>query len=1549
MGYFNNLGIATKLAAVIGLPLAFLTVLSLLSLQASNTQFANQQQVEQTNKVLLNLSQIEKSLIDLETGQRGYLITGKDNFLEPFNRARQSLDQQFEQLKSQVADNPGQIRRLQQVEVLTESWMNQAGLPEIKLRRQVNKNTANTTSLQTVLRAGTGKSILDQIRAELNSMDRQFSIANNDRALNLTLTIAKAMVDMETGQRGYLITGEQTFLEPFRSGKLTLTEAVDQLHRLLDNAYNREKVKANLDKLKQISARWLLATTPEIELRRQIDLGKRDFAALQAAVRSESGKTLLDSFRVTLDNIYIAFIKANNIHAQNNTLNLAKAMVDMETGQRGFLLTGENAFLEPYTLGQRQLREHFTILQSLIGNAYNAAQMRRSLQKVSQLAREWQRQAADPEIEIRNSMNLYSTTMNDVVTLIEAQTGKRLMDQLRLHLEQLKDEERLLQQQRKTLAETASSNLQWTIILGTLAVIAISILISRFIVQGITNQLMTTLKGVERIADADYSQPVIITASDQIGHLGMAVNRLLDTLRNTAQIAKRIAEGDYSFDIVSQGRNDELGLSLQTMTEVWTANQKSLEQERATLRQQEWIKSNYATLIEKIQSCTDIQDLAETLLSNLVPMLGAHLGLFYERRNNPTENLTLIASYAFSQRKHLANQFVLGEGLVGQCALEKELIFLSNVPSDYVQVSSGSGDAVPKQLVVFPIIFEKQLIAVVEIGSTTNFTVQHEALIELMQNNVGVIINNIQSRLRTETLLQQSQEQGNELKRQQEELQAANENLEEQTQQLRNSEETLKQQSEELAASNEELREKQVLLKKQKSTVEAAKREVDLKANELALASKYKSEFLANMSHELRTPLNSLLILSKSLADNKEGNLSPRQKEDARIVNEGGNELLVLINDIMDLSKVEAGMLDITMGNVTLAGVAKNLDNLFSRTAEQKQLTYTTHIAPAMVETIFSDNQRLVQIVKNFISNALKFTETGEISVNFHPVDKATTFRQSQLTADTAIGISVTDTGIGIPEEKQQAIFEAFQQADGSTSRRYGGTGLGLTISRELSRLLGGEIQLNSQPGKGSTFTVFLPKTWDEAIHGQENDTDPGPSGKPKQGLKANRTIAAEPSVIQSVQTTDNAVNNLANNTPAKQNDKTIPNDNWLPDDRRNIHADDNILLIIEDDPRFAKILQQLGEEKQQKVLLADKGRDGLLLANEFIPSGILLDMGLPDINGLEVLDQLKDNLTTRHIPVHVISAGEFKVSALEHGAVSFLTKPATQESLQTALDLLNTPSKQGIKSILIIEDDTNSQTAIKRLLESDDIILKFAGDMASALEQLDADSYDCIILDLGLPDVEGTEVLNKITSHTGAQDTPIIVYTGREISDAEHSVLKEFSASIVIKGAESPERLLDDVSLFLHRANSQLPSKQQDVIKMLHDQDAMLTNRRVLLVDDDMRNIYAIKSELSDLGLNVTPAENGQVAIDTIKAAKQPYELILMDIMMPIKDGYDAMQEIRQLPNYANTPILALTAKAMPEDRQKCIDAGASDYLIKPVDIAKLTSMLRVWLYQRT
>jgi CheY-like chemotaxis protein/signal transduction histidine kinase len=734
--------------------------------------------------------------------------------------------------------------------------------------------------------------------------------------------------------------------------------------------------------------------------------------------------------------------------------------------------------------------------------------------------------------------------------------------------------------------------------------------------------------------------------------------------------------------------------------------------------------------------------------------------------------------------------------------------------------------------------------------------------------------------------------------------------------------EKLKIQSEELQMANEDLESKTKDLEMQKEDLQFSRVEVERKAKELELASKYKSEFLANMSHELRTPLNSLLILAKDLSDNDHGNLSKEQQKDAKIIYEGGLDLLNLINDILDLSKVEAGKLQIHPEDVRFHGLINNLKNQFSPLAKAKNLKFNINLDSEAPDIIITDGHRLEQIIKNLISNSIKFTAKGSVNIHIRKPGPKVHFREITLPRSQVIGISVKDTGIGIPEDKRMMIFEAFQQAEGGTSRQYGGTGLGLTISRELSRLLGGEIHIESQEGNGSTFTVYIPTDLINAPIKEKDDA-------------ISSFIGMEISQLLK----------KGGEGKGESHPAVLPDENYVPDDRETFKKSDRAMLIIDEDKKFAEHLKDIVAQRGYKVLVAREGKEGLELASKFQPNGIILDLRLPDIDGLVVLQHLKFELKTRHIPVYVLTERDQTRVALNKGAIGFQLKPISKRELQVVIGRLEEVQKATIKEILVVEDDKFTLKIIHNILENKQISITDATNGKAALGMIRSKKFDCIILDLTLPDISGFEILKKLKAEPKYPNVPIVVYTGKELSRKELKELHEYTESIVLKGASSPERLLDEVSLFIHSRESKLSTHQKRIMTALHDQEQILADRKVLLVDDDMRNTYALSKILSDAGMNVIMADNGKMALEKLESEKG-VEIVLMDVMMPIMDGYEAIKEIRKKEAYKKLPIISLTAKAMPEDKAKSLEAGANDYLTKPVDVKKMLSILRVWLY---
>jgi CheY-like chemotaxis protein len=826
---------------------------------------------------------------------------------------------------------------------------------------------------------------------------------------------------------------------------------------------------------------------------------------------------------------------------------------------------------------------------------------------------------------------------------------------------------------------------------------------------------------------------------------------------------------------------------------------------------------------------------------------------------------------------------------VGQAAKEMEEIVYTHVPTDSPGFNYGVGDILPTAYIASPMVFEEKLIGVYLIGLTVPVTSLQRKFVTMVADNISITINAAKANTIIQSLFEEAQ-------RQQEELRVSNEELEQQTQALRESEQALQTQQEELRVTNEELEERTEALEAQRrdmksknAILEGIQADLEEKARALEMASKYKSEFLANMSHELRTPLNSILILSQLIAKNSQGNLDEKQVKSAKAINSSGVDLLKLINEILDLSKVEAGKIEVTPEVMTLDSLIDSMERVFRPTADNDKKNFLVTVAKDLPASIVTDAHRLEQILKNLLTNAFKFTpERGRVSLNISRKENNILF-------------SVKDTGIGIPKEKLDSVFEAFQQADGSTSRKYGGTGLGLSISRELAKLLGGEINLESVEGEGSNFTLSLP-------------------------------IVEGVARISKVETRED------NLEPVKK-------EVHVKDDREDVLKDGKTLLIIEDDVTFSTVLKEQAHDRGFKVLIAEDGETGLHFADYYKPSAIILDIGLPGIDGWTVMERLKENPELRHIPVHFMSGKDNKLPAMKMGAVGYMMKPVTLDGLKTAFERIENIISTRVNNLLIVEDDKIQRDSIEAYIDGKDVNITGVATGKAAYETLKSGHFDCIILDLGLEDMSGYDLLDKIKTDKEISHIPVIIYTGRDLTQEEEQKLSNYAESIIIKGAKSPERLLEETALFMHRVNSDLPTDESNPAVNMANREHSLAGKMVLLVDDDMRNIFALSNILEEKDINVIIARDGVESIEKVKQHPQ-IQLVLMDIMMPRMDGYEAMAEIRKIRGKDNLPIIALTANAMKGDRNKCIEAGANDYLAKPVDNDKLLSMLRVWMY---
>ncbi len=960
--------------------------------------------------------------------------------------------------------------------------------------------------------------------------------------------------------------------------------------------------------------------------------------------------------------------------------------------------------------------------------------------------------------------------------------------------------------------------------------------------------------------------------------LGLPVMRAITKgLGALVTAADAIAGGNLEIPIDATSR-DEVGKLASSMDKMQAALREANDEGRA----QDWLKTGLTRLNDVMRGELNVETLATKVISEISEYLDAKIGAFYVMGGFGEEpTLSLLGSYAYTRRKNLSNLFKPGEGLVGQAALERKQILVSNVPDDYIKITSGLGHAVPRHICVTPLVFENRVKGVVEAGTLGPFTDLQLEYLSLAAPAVAITLETAQGRDQIAKSLEESQRLSEELQVQQEELKTTNEELEEQTQRLQDSEGKLKVQQEELQVINEELEEKNELLERQKREVERARKDIEEKAEDLAIASKYKSEFLANMSHELRTPLNSLLLLAQGLAQNKEANLTEEQVESARIIHGAGTDLLNLINEILDLSKIEAGRMDLHLGTVRLSDLAEGVRASFHHMAEEKGLGLDVVVEKDAPSEIVSDRKRIEQVVRNLISNALKFTESGSVTVIFSRPAPGADLSRSGLSAGECLAIAVKDTGIGIAQEHQKIVFEAFQQADGGTARKYGGTGLGLSISRDLAHLLGGEIQLESDPGKGSTFTLYLPVT-----------ASAGRKASPGNGVAVPRHI-------------EGAVRDASRQGAAAVQ---------IEDDRNSLEKDDRVILVIEDDPNFARLLYVKCHEKGFKCLAASTGETGLKLAAKHLPAAVILDIRLPGMDGWAVLAMLKEDTRTRHIPVHIVSVEESSTEALRKGAVGHATKPLDQEDLEETFRRLEQVSAGKPRRVLVVEDDAKIRRETVQLIDNGDVKVDEAENGEQALRAIRSDRFDCVVLDLGLPDMSGGELLARL-EREGVDLPPVIIHTARDLTREEEMGLREHAESIVIKDVRSQERLLDEVSLFLHRVVSNLPEKKKQMILNLHETDVFLKDKKVLIVDDDMRTTFALSRLLTGRGMKTLKAETGERAL-RILDEEPNVDLVLMDIMMPVMDGYEAMQRIRAQDRFRKLPIIALTAKAMPEDR---------------------------------
>jgi signal transduction histidine kinase/CheY-like chemotaxis protein len=1020
--------------------------------------------------------------------------------------------------------------------------------------------------------------------------------------------------------------------------------------------------------------------------------------------------------------------------------------------------------------------------------------------------------------------------------------------------------------------------------------------------------IRSTMQQANAIAAGDYEVQVhLLSQEDQLGN---ALSEMVRTLRGVVKQAHAIASGNYTEEVKPWSDKDQLGMALSNMV-------KTLRDITTDNSNQDWLKSGQMQLSQEMSGKQDLVTLAKNIIRFLCNYLQAQVGVFYmvvEESSSDSQtrsvHLKLLASYAYTWRKNLSNRFEFGEGMVGQAALEQQAIIIMQVPAEAIYVQSGLMDTAPRQVIVIPFLYESVVKGVIELGFFQALTELQVEFLNQVMSNIAIAVNTAESRTQMQELLRQSQVQTEELHSQAEELQSQQEEL--------------RQTNEELEERTRELERQQRDIQDKNRGLEQSRQAMETKAKELELVNKYKSEFLANMSHELRTPLNSLLILAQLLAENKPGNLNDKQVEYARTIHSAGNDLLVLINDILDLSKVEAGKLEVHPEEFSLKDMVETIDLKFRHIAEQKGFAFKITVAEELLPVVlYTDAQRLKQIINNLLSNAFKFTTRGEVSFVARRPASRQELSGLELEPKNTIAIRVTDTGIGIPKDKQDLVFEAFRQADGTTSRRFGGTGLGLSISRQLARLLGGDIHLESGEGQGSTFSLYIP----EAL-----------ANKPKTAKAVPAKVSSPVSIPVSIPLPAKASSPEADDVGLEA---------LAGDDRSLLQPGDKTILIIDDDRKFSSILMELTHEKNFKCLVAEDGKTGLQLAEQYLPSAIILDIGLPQMDGWTVMERLKDSPTTRHIPVHFVSASSQKnMEAKRMGAIGYLFKPVNMAELSEAFQKIEQFIAKTMKNLLVIVDNERRQRSILDLVGSKDIQFTLSVTKEEALQQLRQAQFDCIILDIDVGNNSGLNLLEQLYQEENLSQIPVIIYAERELTTQEEVLLQQCEENLTVKTVRSPERLLDEATLFLHQLEANLPKEKRTMLRRLHDKQAILADKKVLVVDDDMRNTFALTTILEDKEMQVIIAENGQEALELL-STQQDIDMVLMDIMMPEMDGYETIRKIRTQQRFRKLPIIALTAKAMKGDKTKCLEAGANDYLAKPIDADKLISLMRVWLYR--
>ncbi|PYF75738.1 response regulator [Pedobacter nutrimenti] len=1141
-----------------------------------------------------------------------------------------------------------------------------------------------------------------------------------------------------------------------------------------------------------------------------------------------------------------------------NLDNIISTLKDAETGQRGYLLTGDRVFLEPYTGAKTTAVD---LLNEVAAQTKDNAFQQKNVKSLKDI--------------VERRMGILEQTISikgrgGNVSVAELLKGKEQMDNARSLIKVMKVEEKRLLEERTADLNKLAAYTPMLILLAAFLAVLITFIFYRKV-------------------SSDFN--VRTRLQQELQHKNDEIAARIEVIQ---EVASQISNGNYQVRL-NQEQKDGLG----SLTGYLNTMAESLQYSFSLLADKEWLQSSIAGLNEKMVGEKGVKELALDVLHYSIERTGSLVGALYLLEN---KDLVLTAGYALEKNQR-TEVLALGAGIAGQAALSEKQILLSDIPDNELSISYATGSVKPKNIIAIPIIRDAVLVGVMELGSLQTYTPQQLDYFSSSSSNIGIAIHVAQNRKRLQEFLEETQAQAEELQAQHSELEGLNAELEAQTQKVQTSEEELRVQQEELLQSNQELEERTSLLEERNQLIQERNLEIQQKARQLELSTKYKSEFLANMSHELRTPLNSILLLSKLMSENKE--LDKEYIEYAEVIQSSGQGLLGLIDEILDLSKIEAGKMKLEFTDVSMKEIGTDMRSLFNPIAKNKNLELLIEVEEGL-EPLHTDKMRLEQILKNLLSNAIKFTGQGKVTLTIYKGEK-----------DKAVYFKVSDTGIGIASDKQHLIFEAFQQADGSTRRKFGGTGLGLSISRELAKLLGGEIELTSKENVGSEFTLILPLNQQEKIKTEK-----------EQAASAPLYVETIPEAL-----------------PERFTVLQIPQE--VEDDRDHILPGDRVILIIEDDTAFAKTLLSFTRKRNYKGIVAVRGDAGIEMANHYRPLAILLDIQLPVKDGWQVMEELKANPLTRPIPVHIMSSMEVKKESLLKGAVDFINKPVALEHMQKIFQKLEHALSKHPKKVLIVEENRQHAEALSYFLSNYQIQTEVADNVDQGIGALKKQEVDCVILDMGVPDKNAYQTLETIKKTEGLENLPIIIFTGKNLSKGEENRIKQYADSIVVKTAHSYQRILDEAGLFLHLVEAKEVDQKKPAAEKLGGLYDVLSHKTVLIADDDVRNIFSLTKALEQHKMKVLAATDGKEALQVLK--ENPLvDLVLMDMMMPEMDGYESTKEIRKIPAYKNLPILAVTAKAMMGDREKCIAAGASDYISKPVDIDQLISLLRVWLYNK-